>query len=244
MKNKIRNFLYQHGYKNSLLQKIWILLSLPYKRYKEKIKIRNIQKKGDELLNEILNISKECGVIIWPEYGTLLGAYREKSFISHDIDIDLGILISDFTPELKKTLTKKGFSIVRYFNIVNFKTGKTEIRELTYNYKGINFDLFLSDIENNKRFVYVFPSKIDDLDNKFNIRKYTVEYCTELEQITINKNKFTYPGNVKNYLKAIYGDNFMTPIKNWQPLQNNPAMVMLNNTEAYGEMYLNKTNSI
>lgn len=36
----------------------------------------------------------------------------------------------------------------------------------------------------------------------------------------------------------------MTPIKNWQPLQNNPAMVMLNNTEAYGEMYLNKTNSI
>ena len=81
MKNKIRSFLYQHGYKNSLLQKIWILLTLPYKKYKENINIRNVQRKGDDLLNKIISISKECGIIIWPEYGTLLGAYREKSFI-------------------------------------------------------------------------------------------------------------------------------------------------------------------
>lgn len=244
MKEKIRKFLYQHGYKNSIIQKTWILLSFPYKRYRDKIKIKNIQKKGNELLNEIINISKKCGITIWPEYGTLLGAYREKSFISYDIDIDLGILKSDFTPEFKKALSEKGFIIIRYFYIVNIKTGIKEIRELTYSYKGINFDLFLSDVEGSKRAVYVFPSKINDLDNKFNIRKYTVEYSTELETITINNNNFTYPGNVKKYLKTIYGDNFMTPIKNWQAPQYNPNMIMLKNTEVYGEMHLNKINSI
>lgn len=244
MKKKIRSFLYQHGYKDSLLQKIWILLTLPYKKYKENINIRNVQRKGDDLLNKIISISKECGVIIWPEYGTLLGAYREKSFISYDIDIDLGMLFSDFTSKFKNALAENGFKVVRSFYVVNQKTGMKEIRELTYNYNGLNFDLFLSDLVEEKRFIYVFPTRVNDIENKFNIKKYTVEFSTNFETVTINNNKFAYPGRIKEYLKSIYGDNFMTPIKNWQPPKDNPNMIMLKSTEVYGEMHLNNTTSV
>jgi hypothetical protein len=47
--------------------------------------------------------------------GTLLGAIREGDLLAHDKDVDLGILIEDFTPGFPKILQAAGFRHTRTF---------------------------------------------------------------------------------------------------------------------------------
>ena len=49
----------------------------------------------EEILNTIYS-SPLKNYDIWLDFGTLLGYYRENDFISHDLDMDFGIIISDY----------------------------------------------------------------------------------------------------------------------------------------------------
>jgi len=48
-------------------------------------------------------------------FGTLLGLVREKDFITHDMDIDIGLMAPEVScPELKNLLKAEGFQILLY----------------------------------------------------------------------------------------------------------------------------------
>ena len=54
---------------------------------------------------------------IWLDFGTLLGYYRENDFISHDLDMDFGIIIPDYQRfvEDEQYLLERGFSRTKEF---------------------------------------------------------------------------------------------------------------------------------
>lgn len=47
---------------------------------------------SQELLTNFHQAMNEVGIPYWLEFGTLLGAVREHSFISHDFDLDVAFL--------------------------------------------------------------------------------------------------------------------------------------------------------
>lgn len=236
MRENIRIFLYKHGYENSLIQRVWITLMTPFMKFNQKMRSRNVNMKGNELLGILMSLSEKNNVLIWPEFGTLLGAYRNKSFISYDPDIDIGMFAEDFTGPLMSSLEDIGVTKQRCMFLINNDTNEKKLVELTLNYKGLLFDIFLSDrVDSDMRRVYVSYRKINEIDNKYNVKYYTVDYKDSTEKILINGRPLYFPGNVKCYLESIYGKNFMTPIKGWIPPKYNPIMTYLDNTEFFVE---------
>ena len=53
------------------------------------------KEKAFENLKDVSKILKGHDIKYWLEAGTCLGAYREKDFIAHDTDIDIGINADD-----------------------------------------------------------------------------------------------------------------------------------------------------
>lgn len=54
-----------------------------------------------------------AGVTAWLTDGTLLGAIRERAFITHDKDMDLGAMITEYSPAALTALIAAGFEVVK-----------------------------------------------------------------------------------------------------------------------------------
>lgn len=72
--------------------------------------------------------------------GTALGAHRNKAFIAHDEDIDLGVFVEDYNRKLAGEMYKHGFEPKFSKHFGTIKHGK----EYTFYYKnGVPLDIFL-----------------------------------------------------------------------------------------------------
>lgn len=179
---------------------------------------------GIELLEELFAACEKCNVPIWLEYGTLLGAYREKSFIAHDFDLDTGIYARDYTIVLENELFSRGFKKQRMFKQVNVCTREELITEVTYSYKGFNVDIFFSfDSSADKRNVYVYVKKNEELTAKgiFNVNKYSLPKALPLSEVQIDDHVFNAPSDALKTLEAIYGKTFMIPDPTWVTTDKN-----------------------
>lgn len=63
------------------------------------------------VLSAALAAIADTGKRAWLTDGTLLGFIRERDFIAHDHDMDLGMLINDLTPELIQSMVSHGFRL-------------------------------------------------------------------------------------------------------------------------------------
>ena len=71
-----------------MLQPIW-------RFYYRKCRKRAMKLYACELLENMKQILDKNNILFWLDFGTLLGAYRDKDFISYDCDIDIAILYED-----------------------------------------------------------------------------------------------------------------------------------------------------
>ena len=80
-KHFLKKYLFQEG-------------KLFYKILKE-VRLKNdahkLKKYGHHLLRALFDAALENNIPVWLEFGTLLCAYRDKSFMNHDFDIDCGM---------------------------------------------------------------------------------------------------------------------------------------------------------
>jgi len=171
-----------------------------------------------DVLKVLSDVFIELDIQWWLEYGTLLGAIRDNDFISHDIDIDLGLLLEDYSFEIEKVFLKYGFVKKRVFLIDNGVYG----REETYSYNGVDVDLFYFKQSGDKLIGYGFkpaegmtPANTIKTIGGLLVREITFPY-NGFKSYIFKDIKVFIPSNAQEHLSAFYGE-WREQNKKWNP---------------------------
>jgi hypothetical protein len=178
--------------------------------------------KNDNSMNEFLNwvllLFYQNKIKLIPFFGTLLGIYREGGVISHDNDIDFAILFDQDRKNIINFLIKNKFKKILACHI-------EETNQLTlekYQYKNFEIDIFY--IYEDEQFYYFYDnesnsglSTIEEINNNIIVNPYINKISKfSIKSLFINNLRFLGPGNTKNVLSELYGQNFMKPDKYWR----------------------------
>ena len=154
---------------------------------------------------------------IWLDFGTLLGFFRENDFISHDLDMDFGIIIPNYQRfvEDEQYLLERGFSRTKefYYN--------EQLVELSYSFKGLNVDLIVYD----KKGETISSDTIFFMINAMGVptRHEVYHYELPFSQLQVANFKgvdVKIPENTRDYISHLYGADFETPNTNYNWKEN------------------------
>ena len=168
----------------------------------------DVDRKFDVIeLEKLTNILQNLGVKHWIDYGTLLGAYRNKKVIKHDYDLDLSILFEKekFNSEM---LCER---LSQYYYIMHHSV---DSYICIYPKNNLQFTMVHIDI-----YFWNIESKLVKSSTWSNI--YTPKYFyDELESIKLEGLDFKCPRHLDQYLQFRYGIDFMEEKPNYSPDKN------------------------
>lgn len=160
---------------------------------------------GFKTLKKISNIFELSNINYSLSFGTLLGFYRDRRFIKHDVDIDLmifkenGIIDLPNYEKLINELSKQKFRIVRR---------DYDKKNIKLKFKGISIDISILEYDYQKK-KYNFYSSYPNLDMDFS------------DEIIIDEYKLPIPKNTREFLEKMYGKKWRIPDK--IPYESNPV---------------------
>lgn len=177
---------------------------------------RAMAKYGEESIAKFHDVANTHQLDYWLAFGTLLGAYREKGFITGDDDIDTGMFCTEITPAFINDLIKAGF---KYEHTI--MTDDCMYSQMSFNYHGVPFDIygFRHSSENKDVLIKGFiPRALHGKDwgesfekNKFKILIVKMDFGG-VTMIDFLNSKTYIPQMTETFLKNHYGDDFMTPM--------------------------------
>ncbi|EGV97303.1 Fukutin, partial [Cricetulus griseus] len=161
------------------------------------------RKRAKELLQLAAKTLNELGVPFWLSSGTCLGWYRQCSIIPYSKDVDLGIFIQDYKPDIILAFQNAGLPLKHKF-------GKVEDSlELSFQGKDdVKLDIFFfyeetdhmwnggTQAKTGKKFKYLFP-------------KFTLCW-TEFVDMKVH-----VPCETVDYIEANYGKTWKIPVQTW-----------------------------
>lgn len=208
----MRDFLVKIALKLGLYKQIVEYIN----RVKFEIQARRMRKNGLDMLDAANCVFATMNVRAFLTYGALLGAYRDKGFISYDPDIDLGVLASEIPDDLHEKMAQAGFKLYRQ----NVLAGSEQVFEETYIYKKLHLDIFYY-FQDGDDYYSVLARKHETKEWKeanatdgFPCDRSYVPAC-DFELRDFLGLQVYMPTDTDGWLRAIYSDSYMTPIKNW-----------------------------
>ena len=206
-------------------------------RVKFEFQARRMRKNGLEMLEEANRVFEEMGFKAFLTYGTLLGAYRDHGFISYDPDIDLGIIASEVPVDLHDRMLKAGFRLYRQ----NVLAGTEQVFEETYIYKKLHLDIFYYFQEDSDYYSIIARKhetkewkEANETDGFPCDRSYVP--VSDFEKQDFLGVKVYMPVKTDEWLRDIYSDSYMTPIKNWNA-KDYKTRIVHSNERSYRRFY-------
>lgn len=186
-----------------------------YRLYAAPHRRKLLQKRGPAVLRDIGEILRRHGIKGFAAFGTLLGIVREKGFIRHDEDIDLGIVPGSITPqELLDILLnqEQGFSFAFAFRY------QDRITEIKVYYLGVPVDFFFfrdcNDCFCHELYLWqqgvIYPS-----EKANSVRLVYSPVVKETKDALFMGISFPIPSNEEEVLTGLYGRSWRIPNAKW-----------------------------
>lgn len=170
-------------------------------------KNRDFKANGNEVLLKAKKALDKAGILFWLDYGTLLGVYRDGKLISYDTDVDVGVMLEDYSPKIIEALEKEGFLYERKIVV---DEGRYAM-EQSFSYLNVKIDIFYYRKEGGKLISHLFP--LDD-QKEFQVREiYTSD--SGFKEIQFLGKNFKIPNDTDLRLEETYGKEWRIPISNW-----------------------------
>lgn len=166
------------------------------------------QKIYRDILLKTIKAFDRIGTKFFLSSGTCLGYFREGKFIDHDYDIDIGVFMEDYTPEIITSMEKEGLILYRVWGKLN---------------NGMELSFYLPNT------ILGMQAKIDIFIHYNNIGKdNTISWFTyspmkkkiqyRVKKFSLKKVKFlgldvNVPYPTLDYIKEHYGVDWMIPKK-------------------------------
>ena len=185
---------------------------------KFRIQARRMKKDGLRMLKAADEAVGGSGVRPFLIFGSLLGAYRDHGFISYDPDIDLAVVDDGTLPDMAALLGRNGFELIRQ---IYFRDDNTMLEE-TYRYGKLQLDIFRMFPVGDDLYVYCARRhefkdwKEANASDGFPCVHYHVPNCEFHRQDFLGL-KVYMPDLTDRWLRDIFSDTYMTPIRNYKP---------------------------
>lgn len=208
----MRDFIVKIALKLGVYKQSAVLIS----HVKSNIQARRMRYDGLQMLRVADKTLSDMGVQAFLTYGALLGAYRDHGFISYDPDIDLGILTDTIPDNLHKKMADAGFVLYKQGVLADRKT----VFEETYIFKKLHLDIFYYFRDGNDLYSIIARRhetkewKEANATDGFPCDRSFVP-MTDFERRDFLGLQIYMPVKTEEWLRAIYSDSYMTPIKNW-----------------------------
>ncbi|KAL6096400.1 fktn [Pungitius sinensis] len=174
----------------------------------------DFRRKVKSLLHLAGRTLAQLDVPFWLSSGTCLGWFRQCSVISYSRDVDIGIFIGDFRPDIVSAFRSAGLSLKHKF-------GKVEDSlELSFLSEDVKLDIFFfygegdvvwnggTQAKSGKKFKYIFP-------------RFSLCWAELLEL------KVRVPCETLDYVTANYGATWSVPVRSWD-WKKSPSNVQRN----------------
>jgi len=184
---------------------------------------------GKELIRKALEVFEKHGSVFWLEFGTLLGCIREKGFIPHDGDIDLGMDYEDWNSNIITDLCSNGFTVRKEINrltdsrllefVGDHKKDAATQAKLGYRYKNdmtgtagikICIEIYHQGIGQKEDMMYFWPTPkpnwIFEMPKDYIVPQIKTDFCGLEVHI---------PKNYEANLEFMYGKSWKVPNINY-----------------------------
>lgn len=221
--NNIKNMFKKSAIFRTLNEKI----KMPIYQYR-------MQKRGYQMLNGVFDTIPDS-YKPFVDYGTMLGFIRDKGFISHDIDTDIGIICDDIE-ERKKLLSifqSESYFITHEFYYLN------GLQEFSIEKEGIKTDIIFYGTKTVKAELKMYTYSFSRLFNKeykndleIDVFYYEYTYLNELTTSKVKSFDYPIPQNYEVALQERYGENWKVKDSNWD-YQDDPSFRKLEDLGYY-----------
>lgn len=176
----------------------------------------NFRKYGLCVFDDFVDKMNQANFRYWPEFGTLLGIYRENDFIPYDDDFDFGAFVED-RDAIYEFLTKNGYCLKHSFYCPDLNY----IKEDTFVKNGIGIDVFYFSQGLNCDCCYTFIPFLIDKNNHMQYKIKVFSFAKIALEPIVFKGKTLYiPRDTREHLVVSYGESFMIPDPNFKSLNN------------------------
>ncbi|CAI9739754.1 Hypothetical predicted protein [Octopus vulgaris] len=163
---------------------------------------QKFQRKARQVLAKTKHLLDSLEIRFWLSSGTCLGWFRQCGIIPHSKDVDIGIWIKDYNPQLIPTFQENGFVLKLMFGKVS------DSFELSFATGDIKLDIF---------FFYDTPKYMWNGGTQAKTGK-KLKYI--FSRFTLCWSEFLdlwirVPCDTLSYITANYGKDWFKPVKEW-----------------------------